>query len=161
MRDTKSFVDGLKYSIPGQREALLPKRDWSGQPLPNPGYATIVRMREVDTDPVDIEMARLGIHPAPPVDRISSVKLPPHMYDEYQVAAGALTRQMLENLVKQPGWYNMPAFAREEVFKKMISASRQQAAATIQMRYPQIMQQAISDKIGHIEGNKPTKLKEP
>ena len=53
MRQAKTIIDGLKYRIPYLRETLLPKRDWSGQPVPNPQYGNILRSTQVNTDPVD------------------------------------------------------------------------------------------------------------
>jgi hypothetical protein len=86
MREAKTFIDGIKNKIPGQRETLLPKRDWLGQPVPNPQYGNIIRQRQAITDPVSIEMDRLQIHPGLPQDRIGGVKLSRPLYDEFQVA---------------------------------------------------------------------------
>ena len=36
LRDTQTFLDGIKKAIPGQRETMPYIRDWSGQPRPNP-----------------------------------------------------------------------------------------------------------------------------
>jgi hypothetical protein len=161
MRQAKTFIDGLKYRIPGLREELLPKRDWSGQPVANPGYHNIIREREANADPLDLEMARLSIHPAPPQDRIGGVKLPPQMYDQYQVTAGAFTRSMANHFVNQPGWANLPAFVREDTLKNIISSTRQSAAATIQMGYPQVLMQGVADRMAKINGDKPPpKLKD-
>lgn len=159
-REAKTIIDGIKYKIPGQRQTLLPKRDWSGAPLDNPQFGNIIRQRVVNSNPVDMEMERLQIHPAPPSDRVGGVKLPPRLYDQYQVAAGTITRALLENWVKQPNWYDLPLFAREEVFRKSISAARQQAAAMIQQAHPEIIQQGVQQRIDHINGVKPTKLQD-
>lgn len=155
MRQVKTLLDGLKYRVPGLRETLLPKRDWSGQSVPNPQYGNIVRQSQVNTDPVDNEMAALGVHAAPPQDRIRGVKLPPQMYDTYQATAGPFTRSVLNSFVQQPGWYNLPPGVRAEAFQKAISATRGAAAATIQMRYPQLIQQGIDTKTAKISGDKP------
>lgn len=160
MRDAKTVIDGLKYRIPLVRETLLPKRDWTGAPIDNPQYGNILRQTRVNVNAVDMEAVLLGIHAAPPPDRVGTVKLPPHMYDEYQVAAGLLTRQSLEQIIRQPNYYNLPVFAREEIFKKMITAARQQAAAMLQMRHPEIIQQGLDNIRNKIEGNKATKLQD-
>jgi hypothetical protein len=160
MRQAKTFVDGLKYRIPGLRETLLPKRDWSGLPVPNPQFGNILRQTEVKTDPVDMEMAALGIRPAPPQDRIKGVKLPPKLYDTYQATAGPFTRTALSAMVNQPGWHDIPISVRQEVFKHTIEATRQAAAAAMQMRYPQLIQQGVEDRIAKISGKKPGKLQD-
>lgn len=158
MRQAKTFIDGLKYRIPALRESLLPKRDWSGQPIPNPQYGNILRQTQVNADPVDMEMAALGMHPAPPQDRIKGVKLPAKLYDTYQATAGPYTRTALSNMVNQDGWHDLPISVRQEVFKNTIHATREGAAAAMQMRYPQLIQQGVADRIAKINGQKPGKL---
>jgi hypothetical protein len=169
MREAHTIIDGLKYYTPGLRETLLPKRDWSGAPIPNPGYggdlpvpgvSAILRHGSLNVNPVDMEMERLGIHPAPPQDRIGGVKLPPRLYDQYQVSAGILTREVLDNLVSQPTWHEIPVFARQEIFRRSISQARQQAAAMLQAAYPQIIKQGVENAINRINGTKPTKLQD-
>lgn len=158
MREAKTFLDGIKYSIPGARESLMPKRSWDGQPIENPGYHTVVRARTAISDPVDHEMAALGIHPAPPQDRIGGVKLPAELYDRYQATAGPFTRSALERLVVQPGWATLPAYARAEVFHKTIAATRQSAASAMQMAYPGLIQAAVQNKVNRITGEPPVKM---
>jgi len=93
MREAKTFVDQLRYATPWARQDLLPKRDWLGQPMTNPGYESIIRQREVNADPVDVAVSQLrGFRPAPPQPRIGGVALPPKMYDEYQTTAGAMAK---------------------------------------------------------------------
>jgi hypothetical protein len=160
MREAKTFVDGLKYRIPGARESLLPKRDWSGLPVPNPQYHSILRTTQVKTDPVDQEMATLEIHPAPPQSRIGGVKLPPKLYDTYQATAGAFTRSALSHYVEQPGWHDLPPFVREKMFRATIEATRKSAAAAVQMQHPEIIAQGVQDRLAKINGVKPTKLQD-
>jgi hypothetical protein len=167
MRETKSFIDGLRYYIPNQRQGLLLKRDWTGNPIANAGYggdlsvpgaSAIIQHRDATPDPIGLEMQTLDLHPAAPQDRIKGVKLPPHIYDDYQSTAGPFTRTSLESMMNQPGWYDMPIGARREVFKRTIESTRQAAGAAIQMRYPQLIQQGMQDKMSAINGGKPGKL---
>jgi hypothetical protein len=127
MREARTFFDGLKYKIPGQRETLLPKRDWLGQPMPNPQYGNILRQKQAITDPVSLEMERLQIHPSLPQDRIGGVKLSRPLYDEFQTVAGAYTKTALEALVNQPGWTDLPTSARIGAIHANITQSRQLA----------------------------------
>ncbi len=169
MREAKTVVDGLRYYIPVVRQGLLPKRDWTGSPIANAGYggdlpvpgaSAIIQHRAVGTDPISLEMKTLDLHPAPPQDRIGGVKLPPKLYDEYQTVAGSFTRTTLESMVRQPGWYSLPPFVREEVFRRTIRSTREAAAATLQAAHPEIIQTGIDNKVGHINGVKPVKLKD-
>jgi hypothetical protein len=161
MRQAKTIVDGFKYRIPGERETLLPKRDWSGVPVPNPQYGNILRQTQAQADPIDLEMARLGIHPAPPQDRIGGVKLIPGLYDKYHASTAPLTRMMLGNLVDTEGWSDLPPGVREDVIRKTIAAARKSSASAMQMAYPQIIQQGVDNKVGKLIGVKPGKLQEP
>jgi hypothetical protein len=160
MREAKTIIDGFKYRVPVLRETLLPKRDWSGQPIDNPQFGNIIRQRVVNRDPVDLEMDRLGLHAAPPQDRLGGVKLPPQLYDRYQVMAGELTRQVLERLVAQPNWYRTPEFVRAELFRRLIAMSRQQAGAVIMAANPRIIQQGVQQRIDQINRVKTPKLQD-
>jgi hypothetical protein len=170
MRETKSFIDGLRYYIPNQRQGLLPKRDWSGMPVANAGYggdvpnapglSAVIQHRDARPDPVALEMQALDIHPAAPQDRIKGVKLPPQLYDTYQSTAGPYTRTALESMVNAPGWHDMPMSVRQEVFKSIIRSTREAAGAAMQMRYPQLIQQGVQDRIAKINGDKPGKLRD-
>lgn len=160
MRQAKSFMDGIKYRIPGQRETLFPVRDWSGEVVANPGFHNIIRQKPVGQDPVDLELQNLNYAPAPPTDRIGQVKLTPELADQYRSTAGAMTRSALESLVHQPGWYDMPPYAREQVIRSMIKGSRASAAATMQARYPQIIQQGVENKVNRLSGVPPKPLQQ-
>lgn len=151
-RQAKTFTDGIKYRIPGQRETLYPTRDWSGEVVTNPAFHNILRQRPVNHDPVDLELQNLNYAPAPPTDRVAGVKLTPKLADEYRSTAGALTRQSLEGLVQNPGWYSMPPYARQEIMKNVIKGSRAGAAAAMQARYPEIIQTAIQNQKNKIAG---------
>lgn len=164
MRQAKTIIDGLKYRIPGERQTLLPKRDWSGNPVPNPQYGNLLRQTQAQADPIDLEMARLGIHPTPPSDRIGGVKLPPNMYDKYHAMSAPLTRQMLGGLVNSEGWNDLPPVVREDVIHKTIAAARKSAASALQGAYAgsdtDIIKQGIENKVNKITGVKPTKLQD-
>lgn len=161
MREAKTFIDQIRYTVPFARQDLLPKRDWLGQPMTNPGYASVIRQREVNADPVDMAVSQLrGFKPAPPLDRIGGVKLPPKMYDEYQATAGAMTRAGLEVMVRAPAWGEMPPGIREQIIHGMVEKARQTAGAMLQARHPELIMQGVIDRKDKINGIKPTKLKD-
>jgi hypothetical protein len=169
MREAKTVVDGLRYYIPVARQGLLPKRDWSGTPianagyggdLPVPGLSSIIQHRSAVADPVALEFQALDIKPAPPQDRIKGVKLPPQLYDIYQSTAGPFTRTALEHYVNTPGWHDLPIGVRADIFRSTIRATREAAGAAMQMRYPQLIQQGVEDRVNRINGGKPGKLQD-
>jgi hypothetical protein len=161
MREAKTFVDQLRYAVPFARQELLPKRDWLGQPMDNPGYASIIRQRAVNADPIDVAVSQLrGFRPAPPQPRINGVALPPKMYDQYQATAGGMTRAALESLVTSPGWGQMPPGIREQIIHSMVENARRTAGSMMQASHPELIMQGIKDRQDKISGVKPTKLQE-
>jgi hypothetical protein len=108
-----------------------------------------------------MEMATLDLKPAAPQNRIKGVKLTPELYDTYQATAGPFLRQILQSYVNAPGWHEMPISVRQEVFRNAIKMSRNTAGAAMQMQYPQILQQAINDRMNQINGIKPAKRLQP
>lgn len=166
MREAKTVVDGLRYYVPVLRQGLEPKRDWLGAPmansgyggdLPVPGVSSLIQHRNAVPDPVAQEMATLDLKPAAPQNRIKGVKLTPELYDTYQATAGPFLRQILQSYINAPGWHDMPISVRQEIFRNAIKMSRNTAGAAMQMQYPQILQQAINDRIDQINGIKPAK----
>jgi hypothetical protein len=161
MREAKTFVDQIRYAVPWARQDLLPKRDWLGQPMDNPGYESIIRQRAVNADPIDVAVSQLrGFRPAPPQARIGSVALPPKMYDEYQATAGAMTRASLEPMVSSPGWGQIPPGIREQIMHGMVEKARQTAGSMMQATHPELIMQGIQGRQDKIEGNKPTKMQD-
>lgn len=156
LREVKTFLDGVKYVVPSERQSLLPKRDWSGMPVQNPGYLSILRNRPIVDDPVAREMQALKITPTRPEDRINDVKLSPKLYDEYQSTAGVLTREMLGRIVNMPDWQSRPIFHRETAIKNTIEAARQTAAAAMQMHHPELIKQGIRQRVDYLTGKSST-----
>lgn len=135
MRQAKDFVSALKERVPGLRQTLMPVRDYAGRPVQNDRYGAgaIIGQRPVNTDPVDQEMERLQVRPAPPQPEIKGVKLDPKQYDDYQVYGGVLAKSMLDNIVKSPGWDQLPSFAQKEMMQSSIRTARQMAEPRVQI----------------------------
>lgn len=159
MREAKTFVDQLRYSVPYARQGLLPKLDWLGRPMTNPGYGSIIRQRAVNVDPIDLAISQLrSFRPAPPEPRIGGVALPPKMYHEYQTTAGAMTRAALESVVTAPHWGEIPPGIREQTIHSIVESARKTAGAITQATHPEIIMQGINDRQDKITGAKPKKL---
>lgn len=157
-REVRTFLDAFKNKVPGLRETLFPLRDWSGTPIANSREewdSQIFARKLVNNRPVDMEMRDLGIKPTKVMDRIHGVKLNAEQYDAYQATAGVMTRSMLDALVAQKNWKELPAYAREQVFRQTIESSRQMAVQAMQMKYPELILKATEDKVRRIQGEKP------
>jgi hypothetical protein len=151
-RDAKTVLDNIKLTLPLVRETVLPKRNWLGDPVPNPAYHTILNTRTAIADPLDQELQRLQITPTLPRDRIGGVKLTPNLFDEYVSTAGPLTRMTLDPMVRSPDWPKLPDYVRESAIRSSIESSRNIAASVMQMRHPDLITQGIQQQVDHITG---------
>jgi hypothetical protein len=169
-REVKTFVDGLKYHIPGLRQTLEPKLDYLGRPMRNPlyggdayvpGVSTIIGHKRASTDPIDLEVQRLQIHPAPPRNLVGGIVLPPDLYSELVRTAGAIAREQLGAAISQPGWYDMPAFVRQQTLKDLIRDAHEAATGAMQGALPDLVRQGIENTERQIQGEKPVKKYSP
>ena len=169
LRQTNSFVQSLQAHIPGYawgygRETLPVVRDWSGLAMANPGYraGAIERNEPVHENPVNMELQSLGIHPAP-LDRIvDGIRLNDAQWDDYQGKAGVLTHSALNSLVNSPGWYEIPAKAREMQVRAAIEGARAQAKM-VPRTAPGFIQQSLGAKVAPFLGQvqKPDEVRVP
>lgn len=156
MRVANSFVDGFKYHLPYVRETLPAKRDpIYGEPVPNPGYHSILRSSPINTDPVKNELDRLQYYPTAPERTIGHVKLTDEQYDRYEATAGPFVKQMLNAAISGPRYAQMPDVAKQALLKGIISAGRARARQAMQMAYPQLIQQGIDARRAQITGATP------
>jgi polyhydroxyalkanoate synthesis regulator phasin len=161
-RKAGDLISDMKYRVPFLRESLPPKRDnLYGEPLPNPGYHSVVRQMEMNADPVRVELDRLKIYPTAPSKQVGNVTLPDQLYDKYEVLAGTLVKQRLSAYVNSEGWLQQSPFVRRELLTDAIKSARETARDTIQTAYPQLIIKGVQDKVNtKFTGAKPTKLKE-
>jgi hypothetical protein len=157
MRLANSLVDGLRYRIPEIRENLLPKRDpLYGEPVPNPGYGSVFRETPVQTDPVKLELDRLGkqtgYFPGAPENRVGGIKLNPEQFDRYEATAGPLVKQMLTAAMNTPRYQSLPPSAQVAMVKGLISGGRARARQAMQMAYPELIQQGIDARTMQVTG---------
>ena len=151
-RDAKSVIDGIKMTLPIERETINPKRSWLGDAIPNPAYHTINNTRTAIADPLDQELQRLQIKPTLPENRIGGVKLTPDQFDEYVRTSGPLIRTALEPMVKSPQWASLPDYVRETAIRSTIKNMRQVGESAMQMRHPELIQQGLQQQVDHITG---------
>jgi hypothetical protein len=152
MRQAKTILDGIKYRIPGERETLLPKRDWNGRPIANPQFHNILRQGPATPNPIDAELVRLGVTPAPVQARIGAVKLTPALQDEYAATAGPLVDRLLSATMQQPGFRALPKGVQAETARKMIAAGRAQARQAMMAHHPELVQQGVAAREAAILG---------
>jgi hypothetical protein len=142
-RQARTIMDAVRQKTPGLSEALFPRRDIWGEPMPS-GDAllgagvTAVYTRRMSTDPVNLAMVQLGIGPAPVKQSIRNVKLTDQQYDDFARIAGRLVKMRLDAIVRSPDYQSWSNSTRHDVIEEVIKQNREVAAGLIMMQYPQI-----------------------
>jgi hypothetical protein len=118
-----------------------------------PDALSAVYESRVNNDPVNQELNHLGVCPGQLQRKIRGAQLTDDQYGEYQRTAGQLAKMQLDQMVNQDGWMTLPDFARKEVIENTIRESRASAEGLIQMRHPELIQQAYAARQRQISGN--------
>jgi hypothetical protein len=154
MREVKGFIDAVKNRIPGARETLPAKLDVFGRPRENPGFMTIRRSTTAITDPIDMELNSLDIHPGRVQQTLpGGVKLSKEEYDKYQATSGDAERQIIGNLMSRPAWQYMTAEAKKDAIKGAITEARKGARGAVQIKNIDAIRQGILNRRDAINGN--------
>ena len=75
------------------------------------------------------------------------VELTDEEYDQYATITGKYARNLLDAVVRTPGYRSMPAWARKEHIEKVISKARQQAKTAFIMDNPNVITQSYNEKL--------------
>ncbi|WP_137806795.1 hypothetical protein [Pseudomonas sp. G(2018)] len=114
-RQSTSVLDAIKYRIPGLRQDLPAKLDQFGEPVPNRTYpggpfsiaAPIAQSKET-TDPVRLEVGRLGWAPGKAQDHFTIKKqrydLSDEQLNELEELSGKLLRKSMQRAMQSKGW---------------------------------------------------------
>jgi hypothetical protein len=117
-RETNSVLDAIKYRVPGLRQDLPAKLDQFGEPVPNRTYpggpfsiaAPIAQSKET-TDPVRLEVGRIGWAPGKAQDHFTVKKqrydLTDEQLDEFNELTGKLMRKSMQRAMQSKGWAAM------------------------------------------------------
>lgn len=156
-RQARGIIDAVRAKVPGMSEALTPRRDIWGQPVPNlnavGGRAvTAIYMQAVSHDPVNQAMLDLGIHPAAVERKIRGVALTDQQYDQYAALAGNMAKQRLNVIVGSPDFANWSPTTRADVITETLRQSRETARGMVMMRNPSIVSQATQARMAQLRG---------
>ena len=154
-REVYSINDKIRSRVPGMTDALFPRRDVWGEPIKSeggvgPDILSPIKKKSARVDPVNKKLLDLKVFPSKLKKEISGVELTPVQYDDYQTAAGRLSKAVLDQVVAQPQFDRLPVFKQEEMVRKIISKSRSTARKEVIQRYPEIGLQAVEQKIKEI-----------
>lgn len=148
MRDARDLFDTARAKMPFFSAGLAPRRDAFGEPISNhgplPQYANDPTVQALE----DIK------HGIGRLDRkIRGVDLDAGQYDDYSRIAGRLTKMRLDAVTGIPGWNGLPTGVRSELVTKSIAAARRSAEDAIMMQNPEIIRQAIDNKVSKLSGS--------
>jgi len=159
VRQTWTVMDEIRNRVPGYKETLHPKIDLWGQPVPTREAmggtgVTAVYMQRVNSDPVNIEMSRLGMKMGPVEKKIRNVDLAPQEYEDYARISGVMTKQNLDRMVLSPSWEGLPPGAKMQAMTHIIETCRETARGIVMARYPHIPREAAQQKVDVITTGK-------
>jgi hypothetical protein len=157
LRTARGIIDTIKSRIPFLSQTLMPRYDVWGQPMQNqgslgPDFMSAIYESRANNDPVNQELNTLGVFPAQLERKIRGAKLDPEQYAEFQRTAGQLAKMQLDQIVDNPQWDLVPEFARKELVESTIRESRQSAEGLMQMRHPELIEQAMQLRVKQIAG---------
>jgi hypothetical protein len=157
-RQARTLMDAVRAKTPGLSEALFPRRDIWGEPMPNgdalgaAGLTAIYESR-MSNDPVNLAMLNLGIAPAPVERTIRNVKLTDVQYDDFARLAGRSAKMRLDAIVRSPDFQTWPASTRYEVMKETITQQREAARGVMMGKlYREIPREAAKQRVARITG---------
>jgi hypothetical protein len=157
LRNAQGIIDTAKSRVPVLSQTLMPRLDIWGRPMVNGGLTAdgafgAMYQKNAQEDPVNRELLRLNIYPAPVEQKIKGVQLTPDQYFQYQQRAGQLSKMALDSLVNQPSWSKMPDFAQREMIERTMKNTRTTAEAMMQMSNRDLVLQGIQQRLKQISG---------
>lgn len=136
-REVDSVLDAIKNRLPGVSETLRPKRDPYGEPIKandRLGEISPITQMTASTDKVRTEAARLGIGvskapdhielPAARDSKLGKVKLTSDQRDIFAKESGQLAYRVLDQLVNNPTWDNLPDIAQRNAINMVFEKTK-------------------------------------
>lgn len=157
MRLTHGTLDAIKAKIPLLSQELQPRRDLWGQPIPNrealgASGLTAIWEQKQSTDPVNLEMQRLGIGKPLPGRSLSNIKLSDQQYDDYSRISGVMTKQRMDQYVRSGMYQHQTDGDRREGIDAIFKGCREAARGMMFMKYPSIPAQATALRMSRRQG---------
>lgn len=135
-REVAGVIDAIQSQIPFLREKLMPKRDIWGDAIraDRLGWILPIATSEVTTNKVKLEAQRLELaianvqkfitEPGPGGAKDRRINLEPEQLDILKAISGAKAMDILVPMVNSPAWNTIYDFAKAEIFKRVVEATR-------------------------------------
>lgn len=147
-REAYTMFEAIERRVPLLSESLQPKRDRFGELL---GSETAGRYQ---ADPVVARMEALHFGVGRLDKKIRGVQLSEQQYDDFSRIAGRQTKLMLNAYVSISETKNLPPEIQIETMHKIIGNAREYARSIVMMNNPDIIKQAINNKVSSLNGTK-------
>lgn len=148
-RVTHGFLDDIKANTPYLSFLLEPKVDIFGSPVPNNNTDIGIYASKITNDPVWQALQGAHYFPAPVKTDIQGVKLTDEQYFQYATMAGTLAKQLLDQVVADPGFKSMKSIDRHDIMKTMVEQARSHAELAVRAdpKNANISEQITKNKI--------------
>ena len=135
-REVDDITDAIQSQLPFLREKLLPKRDVWGDPAKNQKLFGVlpVNVAEETKNKVKAEAMRMGLaltdvprvlyESGPLKQSERKIELKPEQLDFAKAVSGKAAMDILGPMVASPDWDKIPDFAKEQIIKRVLQATR-------------------------------------
>lgn len=154
MRQARTLTDEVIAKIPWWSETLEPRIDIWGNPVLARGWA-LTYHQQLQNDPVNQAMTRLGYFPAPVERKIVGVALSDHQYTEFSIMAGRWAHDRVAHVVASLGFDLQNEGDQREALRHQVMNARKDAEDHMKFKYPAIWQAASAAKKAPLRGTKP------
>lgn len=98
------------------------------------------------------ELNKLGINPSFPPKTINGVKLTDDQYHDYIAMSGQLGKGMVDKLISNENWGNIPKGVRAKTAKATLDSAKKIAITPLQMKYSNILQDSMKAQLKKAQG---------
>jgi len=144
LRNVRSVMDAWLNRVPGASGRLQPILNLWGEEVVREGGALAqvfspVYVSTADKDPLAAELMRVEYHPGMPGRSINGHDLTPEQFTEYVKMAGRPAKQVLAELVSDPGWAEVPDYYKAERMEAIIGTFRRMARQQMMAKHPELV----------------------
>jgi hypothetical protein len=107
-------------------------------------------MSKLTNDPATKALIDAELFPAKLGRKIRGVELTDQQYDDFTRIAGRMAKMRVDAMVANQGFHAAPLEIRQKMLEKVITASREAARSMIMMQNPEIIRQALENKIPNL-----------
>lgn len=161
MRRADSIIEHVKSRVPGYSSTLEPRINIWGEPVIldgglGPDFVSPLYSHRQEPDLAGQEVLRTGAKLRPPKDVIKGVALTPPERTRLEMATGKLAKTMIDQLVNDPSYRNLPKTIQRDMIEKFYdqarSVARTQVFSTILTQEPGRFEKVVTQRTKDLTG---------